>query len=173
MGLKRGIVKVVDYDTNWIKEFEQEKAILKSLFQSVAVSIEHMGSTSIPGLAAKPIIDIAVGVKSLEDFTKVSSNFENPPYSIKEDSVSDEILVRKGPEDNRTHFIHIMEIDKDRYKHAILFRNYLRTHPDALKEYENLKKELAIKYPKDRNKYIEGKSNLINNILKKAKENNI
>ena len=170
MGLERGIVKVVGYDPEWASEFIKEKDALKKIFKDVAISIEHMGSTAVCGLSAKPIIDIAVGVKDLKDFNLVKEKFKYAPYSIKEDSVSDEILIRKGPETNRTHFIHVMEIDKDRYKNVILFRDYLRNHPKAMREYEELKISLAKKFPKDRNKYIEGKQDFINNILEKAKK---
>jgi len=172
MGLKRGTVKLEKYNSNWKKEFEKEKEKLSELFGEVALSIEHIGSTSIPGLSAKPIIDIAVGVKSLADFALVEDKFINSSdYSIKEDPTEGELFVRKGPEENRTHFIHIMEIDGLRYIESILFKEYLINNPIEIKKYEELKTELAEKYSGDRIMYTDSKDKFIKNILKKAMNN--
>lgn len=169
MGLKVGEVKLEKYNPEWINKFYEEKENLQKMFGNLALTIEHVGSTSIPKLSAKPIIDIAVGVKSLKDFEIVKSLFLKFPYSVKEDSTDGEILVRKGPEDNRTHFIHVMEIDSERYKETIIFRNYLRTHKDALKDYENLKKDLAIKYKDNRKMYTESKRDFIREMIERSK----
>lgn len=170
MGLKAGTVRIEEYDSKWSKIFEEEKTNLKEMFGDVAITIEHIGSTSIKGLASKPIIDIAVGVKSLTDVSRILWKFEKEPYSVKEDSVPDEILIRKGPKENRTHFIHVMEINEPRYINVILFRDYLKAHNDSLKEYEDLKKELAKKYPNDRNMYLQGKELFISKIVEKARK---
>ena len=171
MGLKVGTVELEEYNTNWKNMFEEEKINLENLFGNVAIKIEHIGSTSVVGLCAKPIIDIAVAVKSLNDFNKVKHNFEKEPYSIKEDSVDDEILIRKGLQDNRTHFIHVMEIDSKRYKNTILFRDYLNTHKKALEDYKNLKIKLASIYSDNRKMYTSSKNDFIENIIKLAEEN--
>lgn len=170
MGLKVGTVKLEEYNPKWKDMYLEEEKNLKEMFGDVALAIEHIGSTSVEGLSAKPIIDIAIGVKNLSDFDKVAKKFMVEPYSVKEDSTEGEILVRKGNEDNRTHFIHVMEIDGDRYIESILFRDYLRKNVWALKEYEDLKKDLAIKYADDRKKYTASKNEFINKILKLAYE---
>lgn len=168
MGLRVGTVKIEKYNPNWKNMFNEEKEILNKLFGDLAIKIEHIGSTSIENLSAKPIIDILVSVKSLDDFEKVRKYFEKEPYSIKSDSVCDEILIRKGTEDNRTHFIHIMEINSKRYQDTIVFRDYIRKHIKALKEYENLKKYLAKKYEDDRKMYTSSKNEFIKNIIELA-----
>lgn len=168
MGLKVGTVKIEKYNPEWKKIFEEERDNLQKIFKDLALGIEHVGSTSVVGLSSKPIIDIAVGLKKLTDFEKVKVNFSITPYSIKEDSVSDEILVRKGNEENRTHFIHVMEIDGKRYKDTILFRNYLREHKEMLEEYEKLKIELANKYPNDRKLYTQSKNDFIQRVIELA-----
>ena len=168
MGLKVGTVKLEKYNPNWETEFYKEKEILRKIFGDIAIEIEHIGSTSVKGLSAKPIIDIAVALNELENFKKVKEIFQKEPYSVKEDSDDGEILVRKGPEDNRTHFIHVMEVTSNRYKDTIIFRDYLRTHEETLQEYENLKKELAIKCANDRKKYTSSKNEFIKNIIEKA-----
>lgn len=168
MGLKVGTVKLEKYDSNWKVMFEKEKEELEKRFGSLAIKIEHIGSTSIEGLSSKPIIDIAIAVEKLEDFEQIKEEFQKEPYSVKEDSVCDEILIRKGNEDNRTHFIHVMEIESKRYKDTIKFRDYMRSHAEAVKEYEELKEELAKKYADDRKMYTSSKNEFIQNILKNA-----
>ena len=170
MGLKVGTVRLEDYNPEWKNSFELEKIVLSNIFKDIALSIEHVGSTSIEGLSAKPIIDILVIIKTFSDFETVRYYFEKEPYSIKLDSPEDEILIRKGDETNRTHFIHVVELGSDRQINTLLFRDYLRENKDAVLEYENLKKELAIKYADDRKMYTVSKNDFIQGILKKAKE---
>lgn len=169
MGLKVGTVRLENYNPEWKNSFEVEKNNLIKIFKEIALKIEHVGSTSIEGLSAKPIIDMMVIIKSFSDFENVRNYFEKEPYSIKLDSPEDEILIRKGDESNRTHFIHVVELGSDRQINTLLFRDYLRENKDALLEYEKLKKELAIKYADDRKMYTASKNDFIQGILKKAK----
>ena len=168
MGLKVGTVKIEKYNPNWELEFYKEKDILAKIFGDLAIEIEHIGSTAVKGLSAKPIIDIAIALNKLEDFEKVKEKFKKEPYSVKEDSDDGEILIRKGSEENRTHFIHVMEINSKRYKDTIIFRNYLRKHEEAMQEYENLKMKLARKYANDRKMYTNSKNEFIGKIREKA-----
>ena len=170
MGLKVGTVKLEKYNPKWKDMYLEEEKKLKEMFGDLALAIEHIGSTSIEGLSAKPIIDIAVGVRHLSDFDKVKEKFMVEPYSVKEDSTEGEILVRKGNEDNRTHFIHVMEPGSKRYIESILFSDYLRKNIWALEKYEELKKDLAVKYADDRKKYTASKNEFINEIIKLAYE---
>ncbi|MFA7243934.1 MAG: GrpB family protein [Patescibacteria group bacterium] len=178
IGLKKGFVKVEKYNPQWRDEFNKEKTILEKIFGDVAKSIEHVGSTSIVGLSAKPIIDIAVGVDSLEDINKIKEKIlKFPSYTIKEDNADGEILMRKGvpvkpgqiKPDYITHFIHIMEIEGTKYRETIVFRDYLRADRDVLKEYENLKQKLAIKYENDRKAYSKAKDEFIKSVLGRCK----
>lgn len=173
MGLKVGTVKLKKHNSNWENEFNEEKELLAKIFGNIAIRIDHVGSTSIEGLSAKPIIDIAIAVNKLEDFEKVKSYFQKEPYSIKDDSVNDKILVRKGHEDNRTHFIHVMELNSKRYQDTIIFRDYLRNNIDTLKAYERLKKDLANKYPNNRKMYTASKNEFIQEVIEKAYEEQI
>lgn len=170
MGLKVGTVKLEKYNPKWKDMYLEEEKNLREMFENVALTIEHIGSTSVEGLSAKPIVDIAVGVRHLSDFDKVKEKFMVEPYSVKEDSTEGEILVRKGNEDNRTHFIHVMETGSKRYIESILFRDYLRKNIWALEKYEELKKDLAVKYADDRKKYTASKNEFINEIIKLAYE---
>ncbi len=177
IGLKKGFVKVDKYDPQWQEEFNKEKENLKKIFGNVAKSIEHVGSTSIAGLSAKPIIDIAIGVDALEDINKIKEKIlKFSHYTIKEDNADGEILMRKGEPvksgeikpDFITHFIHIMEINGRKYRETIVFRDYLKTNKAVLKEYDDLKQKLVIEYKNDRKAYSKAKHEFIESIQSKC-----
>lgn len=168
MGLRVGEVKLEKWSPKWRDDFEVEKQRLLNIFGSLALDIQHIGSTSIDQLDAKPIIDIAVGLKNLSDFEKVWQAFDQlPQYSIKTNNEPSEILLRKGAEDNRTHFIHIMEQGGQRMKDSLKFRDILRHNPLLRDEYRDLKYLLAAKYPNDRKAYTSHKSGFIKRVLGK------
>ena len=152
MGLKVGEVKLEKWTSKWREGFEDEKRNLQSIFGELALDIQHIGSTSVEGLDAKPIVDIAIGLNDLSDFEKVRQKFE---------SLVGEILVRKGTEENRTHFIHIMKQNSKEMCEVIKFRDILRTDPGVREQYSQLKRELAKKFPYDRKKYTASKSDFI------------
>ncbi len=166
MGLKVGEVKLEKWNPRWQDDFAEEKQNLFNIFGSLALDIQHIGSTSVCQLDAKPIIDIAVGIRSLSDFEKVRQVFNQlPQYSIKTDNEPGEILIRKGSEDNRTHFIHVMEQDSQRMKDSLEFRNILRRNPQLREEYCKLKHQLADKYPNNRKAYTANKAGFIQRAL--------
>lgn len=171
MGLDKNKVRLEPHNPEWAKMYETEARELKRIFDSLAIDINHVGSTSIPNICAKPIIDIQVSLKRLEDFEQVRHIFEQSPYSVKPDPVPDEQLVRKGEETNRLFLIHIVEKGSDRYIDTLLFRDYLLSHPKVAKKYEALKIELATKYANDRPSYTTAKSDFIQDVIKQAKAN--
>lgn len=168
MGLKIGEVKLEKWNPQWRDDFEIEKQNLLNIFGLFAIDIQHIGSTSVYQLDAKPIIDITVSLKDLADFEKVRHAFEeNPNYSIKCDNEPGEILIRKGPENNRTHFIHVMEQGSQRLNDSIKFRDALRHSGQLRDEYCELKHRLASKYPNDRKSYTASKAKFIQRVLGK------
>ena len=167
MGLETGTVKLEKHNDNWKHMFNEEKDFLKTIFKDLAIDIQHVGSTSINYICAKPIIDIAVGLESLEDFLKVKNIFLDEPYSVKEDPTEGEELVRKGYP-KTSYLIHIMEFRGQRYKDTILFRDYMNSHPEKAKAYEKLKIELALKYKDNRKMYTKSKNNFIKEVLNEA-----
>ena len=171
LGLEREEVKLIPYDENWKKEFEKEKIYLQKVLKDIAILIEHVGSTSIEGLSAKPILDIAVGVVDKEILYKTIDIMSRHGYQVK-NSIEDrdEVLAIKGNGTNHTHYIHIMVASGDRCKNQILFRDYLRKHKETVKEYESLKKELAKIYKDERLNYTAGKNNFILSVLEEAKK---
>lgn len=177
IGLRKGFVEIEKYNPHWRDAFDTERENLKEIFGNVAKSIEHVGSTSIVGLSAKPIIDIAIGVDALADIDKVREKIlKFSHYTVKGNNADGEILMRRGtpvkPGEDKpdfiTHFIHIMEIDDRKYKETIAFREFLRKNYDVLKEYEDLKYNLAIKYKNDRKAYSKAKAEFVENILTKC-----
>lgn len=173
IGLARGTVKVVPYSFNWKELYKQEEKILYNLLGKTAIDIQHVGSTSIEGLDSKPIIDIAVGVKSLDDVDKFRTLLEANGYHFRDNAgVEGRILFAKGREDLRTHYLHIEIINGELWKNHIYFRDYLRLNKKAVEEYSRLKKvtALAIKYTNDRGSYTNAKNEFIKSVLKKAKE---
>lgn len=168
MGLKVGEVKLEKWSPKWRRDFELEKQNLDDIFGNLALSIQHVGSTSIEGLSAKPIIDIAVGIEKPSDFEKVREKFvQLSDYSIKEENDPGEILVRKGPEENRVAFIHVMEQNGERMRRTIQFRDILNDNQDVRCAYEKLKIDLAKKFPHDRKSYTAGKNDFIQDVLEK------
>ncbi len=167
MGLRVGEVRLEKWSPQWQEDFKAEEQNLLNIFGSLATNIQHIGSTSVKDLDAKPIIDIAVGLESLSEFEKVRQFFEQlSQYSIKVDNDLGEILIRKGSESERTHFIHVMESKGQRMEDSLKFRDVLRSNSQIRNEYCKLKYLLASKYPNDRESYTAGKSAFIKQALR-------
>ena len=109
MGLINGTVSLENNYELWKSMFDNEKEILKDIFKDVALSIEHVGSTAVLGLSAKPIVDIAIGVKNLDDVLKINSI--EPTYNIKDNSNKGEILLIKESDTETFFLIHVLNID--------------------------------------------------------------
>lgn len=174
MSLKVGEVYLEEYNPNWKEIYKEEEKKLKELLKDNIIEVMHVGSTSIEGLCAKPVIDIMVVVKALnsvEDFKHLFTS--DLGYDFRDDGgVKGEYLVRKGSVDVRTHFIHIIEENSERYKNFVYFKNYLESHPEKIEEYKNLKEELSEKYSSDRKSYTASKNDFIQNIIGLYKEEN-
>lgn len=167
MGLKVGEVRVEKWNPCWQEDFKVEKQNLLDVFGPLAIDIQHIGSTSVQDLDAKPIIDIAVGLEDLSDFEKVRQIFyQLPQYSIKVDNDPGEILIRKGPENNRTHFVHVMKYGDQRMNDSLKFRDILQHNSQLRDKYCKLKHQLADKYPNDRKTYTAHKAGFIEQVLK-------
>ena len=165
--LKVGTVVLEDYNPLWKEMYNEEERKLKDLLKGNIIEIMHVGSTSIEGLSAKPVIDIMITVKELNDVESFKHLFTRElGYDFREDcGVMGEYLVRKGSEDARTHFIHIIEENSERYENFVYFKKYLESHPEKIIEYQNLKEELCKKYSDDRKSYTASKNEFIQNII--------
>ncbi|MBR2993093.1 MAG: GrpB family protein [Clostridiales bacterium] len=167
MGTKH--VVVLPYDEAWKKDFEEIKAELMAVLGGLVLSVEHVGSTSVPGLAAKPIIDIDVVIEDTDCFEKVKTALETIGYQHEGDLgiPGREAFKYDGKEHLRKHHLYVCAKDSDELKRHLSFRDYLRTHPDAVKEYGRIKEEGARLYPNDIDSYIEYKAPFIETIYEK------
>lgn len=164
MGLINGTVCLDNNYELWKEMFLNEKKSLESIFNEDNYTIEHVGSTAVKGLSSKPIIDIVVGVDDLKNISKYIDSLEKL-YTVKPNIDKDEILLIKENEVETFFLIHVLPINSNRYVNLIKFRDILTNNPDILKQYEDLKIELAKKYKNDRRTYTKSKNNFINNIL--------
>lgn len=170
MGLKRTDVVLSEPTNEWKEEFEKQKKVLEGIFKEDLIDIQHVGSTAIPGLKAKPIVDIAVAVNKLEDVLKYVDALNEVGYEFRGNAgVEGRYFFAKGDAENRTHYLHTEPINSSNWETHIFFRDYLIEHPELIKEYENLKVELALKYPEERSKYTAGKNDFITGVLEKAR----
>lgn len=166
LGLQHGTVTLRPHSPRWREEFEIEKAGLKALVGEYVQEVEHIGSTSA-GIMAKPVIDILVALRSWKDLGHIRAKLESAGYEYQESGSNDlRALFAKGPREKRTHHIHFTEHQSPEWKKAFAFWDYLRTHPETLKEYEKLKQNLAEKHPTDRDQYSKGKADFIKRVIR-------
>lgn len=171
IGLKRGTVKLVRYNPRWRQSYEYEKKEICKVFDQDALEIQHVGSTAIPGILAKPIIDIALIVPSLQKVKHYEKKLNKISYEIKKNDTNKErLFFTKGPEEKRTHYLHVGQIGSGYAEDMIIFRDYLRKYKGIAKEYSKLKESLAKKYQDKREIYTAKKTKLIEGIVKKAKK---
>ncbi len=176
-------IQIVEYDPRWPELFAEEAGrIRKSLGDDNLIVIEHFGSTAVPGLSAKPVIDLLVGVRSVTEARESAvPALEALGYAFWYDNPSAEhLFFVKGlpPNGPRTHHIHMVEPETFRdpkneaflFWDRLLFRDYLRAHPDEVRRYEAVKRDLAARFPDDREAYTDGKSKYVYGVMQKARE---
>lgn len=158
-------VVIVDYAPAWPQAFLAERARLEAILGDNAVAIHHIGSTSVPGLPAKPIIDIMPVVRSLEQVDASCDALVALGYEVLgEFGIPGRRYMRKGG-DARTHNVHIFAAtDTENIARHLGFRDYLRQHPDICAAYADLKRTLAKRYPYDIMAYNRGKDAFIKGI---------
>lgn len=170
IGLKRGTVELHEHNQNWSDVFEQEKLLLLNTFPDQIVEISHGGSTAIPNIPAKPIIDMFMAIPDLARAEDYREKLEALGYHYRgEEGAPGRILYAKGDEDNRTHHLNLVERGNDQWNAHILLREYYLAHPEVAQQYADLKTSLAKQYPDDRRAYGAGKKNFISNVIEKAR----
>ncbi|GGA36320.1 GrpB family protein [Psychrobacillus lasiicapitis] len=161
-------VVVEAYSADWKNRFEEEAVVLRTIFGNEIQWIHHIGSTSIDGLSAKPIIDM---MPIVGDISKIDS-FNNAMIAIGyepkgENGLTGRRYFQKGGND-RTHHVHIYEAGNLGIERHLAFRDYLNTHPHVKKKYGDLKESLARQFPYDIESYINGKEQLASEIERDA-----
>lgn len=162
-------VYVTDYKSEWRRMFESEAGIIGHVLGGNCVAVHHIGSTAVPGLAAKPIIDIMPVVKSLADVDKMAGRFAEYGYEyLGEFGISGRRYMRKGG-DERTHQVHVFaENDALNICRHLAFRDYLRCHEADRRAYGALKMALADAHPYDIEAYCDGKDAFVKSVEAKA-----
>lgn len=165
-------VKLSKYDPKWVIVFNKEKEkILNKIEKSLL--IEHIGSTAIPGSIAKPEIDIMIGIKTLKDSKKYIKPLDKLGYIYFpkfEEFVPERRYFRKSIRVKPLFHIHMVEKGSGFWQDHIIFREYLKSYPEDVKKYNNLKQDLILKFNGDRESYSKGKEKFILDILKIAKK---
>jgi len=169
-------MRIADYDLQWPILFKEEKCRILEAIGYKVVAIEHIGSTAVHGLGGKPIIDIMVGVDQSTDadecvllllkldYKNVTSEPEEPDWYY----CLSKVCQRENLKLLNYH-LHLVKFKSDHWRKHLLFRDYLRTHPEVAQEYYRLKKALVAKYGSDREGYTEAKTSFIELVIAKAK----
>ena len=169
-GLKKGYLELQDYREDYPSIYEKEKEELLRIFKGRIKQIDHVGSTSIINIKSKPIIDILIQTDDLEDFKEFTeSNVEGETYTVKkEPTMGGDYLIRKEEDGKVKAFIHVYKTGDMNGITSLMFRDYLNTHEEERKRYEDLKMDLYEKYKDERNKYVLGKDEYIKGVIAKA-----
>ena len=161
-------VIILDYDPLWPQQFQTLRSRIAAVLDELPTAIEHVGSTAVPGLAAKPIIDIDVLLKSSTDFPLVIARLSSLGYEHRGDLGVTGREAFRVPPDDVPHHLYVCPHDSQEYRRHIAFRNHLRTHPEDANAYAALKRMLADKFGADRDAYNKGKAEFVADILRRA-----
>jgi GrpB-like predicted nucleotidyltransferase (UPF0157 family) len=151
-----------DYDPAWPQQFEQERAAIETALDGIDAAVEHVGSTAIPGLAAKRSIDILVGLADLGALEQCVKRLVALGYDYHFTQGDWTHLSRQD------HKVHVTARGGDFWTRTLVFRDYLRAHPEAAQEYEALKRRLAVESGQNRERYVDGKTAFVQSVLAQA-----
>lgn len=161
-------VEVVAYDDRWPEMFREEAAKIREAVGGAVRDIHHIGSTSVPGMAAKPILDILVEVDRIESVDARCSRMESLGYEARgENGIPGRRYFCKGG-DKRTHHVHVFQQGSDEVIRLLAFRDYLMAHPAEAAAYRDLKRRLAERFPADIAAYVAGKDAFVKALEQRA-----
>jgi GrpB-like predicted nucleotidyltransferase (UPF0157 family) len=147
---------VVAYDPHWPGLFDDESHRVANALGHPVVAVEHIGSTAVPGLAAKPVIDMLVGLRALTLPAGAAEAMDELDYEyLGENGIPGRLFFRKGRP--RTHHVHAVLVGSDLWDRHLAFRDYLRAHADEADDYAEFKRRLVRDVDGDRDRYVEGK----------------
>jgi len=167
LGLHRDEVRLVPYEPRWAHAFAEEKTILLAHGQFYIHRIEHVGSTAVPGLIAKPILDIAVIVHPEINMEALSRRFVHIGYIDRGDRKREggHLFVKEAALDVRTHHVHVINVLDKQWRDYVAFRDRLRTDENVRRRYAALKRNLYQQHEKERQRYTRGKAEFIQYVL--------
>jgi GrpB-like predicted nucleotidyltransferase (UPF0157 family) len=161
---------VVAYDPAWPIQFEKEKELIFAALGQRVTFVEHIGSTAVPGLAAKPIIDVLVGVQQLGDVAWYVEPFARAGYVVGKQEMPGRWFFKKNVDGIRVCNLHIVPAEGYSDRHELVFRDYLRNHPEAANRYRRLKLGLAAQFlPANRPAYTRAKTEFVQDIVNLAR----
>lgn len=168
-------VRMVPHDPKWRQEFRQEAARISAATGSNVVRVHHMGSTAIPTIYAKPVIDILLVVQDLAALDEKQLEMEALGYEARgEYGIAGRRFFRRDDKHgDRTHQVHAFEDGSPQIARHLAFRDYMIAHPETAQEYSDLKRELAAKHPEDIEAYMDGKDEFIQEVDKRAAQEEI
>jgi GrpB-like predicted nucleotidyltransferase (UPF0157 family) len=168
LGLPEGKVFISRYSGAWPRLFRRERDRLRRALGKKVIDIEHVGSTAVPGLSAKPVLDIALTVRNLREIRSLLAPLERLGYEYKGlyGLPGRHFFVRGEP---RTHHLHFVRADSRHWRVWLLFRDYLREHREEAARYEKFKRGKARRYADDRRMYTASKSSFVERMLRKAR----
>jgi GrpB-like predicted nucleotidyltransferase (UPF0157 family) len=166
LGLESGTVRIVSYDRRWPQLFEAAAAELRAAVGTAITHIHHVGSTAVPGLAAKPILDILVTVPDFEQARDLVAPLAGLDYEFRpQEEIPDRHYFRRLRGTTRTHHLSLAEPGSNHARVTLAFRDALRRNPALASEYAALKHELAARFPRDRSAYVDGKTEFVLRVL--------
>jgi len=167
LGLGQRTVRLRDYTPIWSELYEAEAIEIRAVLGELAFDVQHVGSTAVPGLKAKPILDIAVAVSNLTDLPLFEAALCRIGYEYAHwAGLNDNLVFGKGVA--RTHLVHVVERESVHWRNYIRFRTALRENGALAAEYQSIKIALAQKYPSNRAQYTHEKEHFINRVLSAA-----
>jgi len=161
-------VQVVNYDPDWPRIFRQLKDQVWPSVRDVAVAIEHVGSTSVPGMATKPVVDMDIVIASRTDLPLLILRLGTLGYKHRGNLGIEDREAFMAPANQPAHHLYVCVQNSVALQNHIAVRDYLRTHPSEAVAYSTLKKRLAERFPNEREHYVEGKTDFIVSILQQC-----
>lgn len=160
-------VRLTSYDENWARMYEEEAQVLRGIFGDEIRALEHFGSTAVPGMKAKPVVDMMCLVKDIQVIDGYNDRMHALGYDVAgEWGIAGRRLFRKGGE-QRTHHIHFYPYEHPQILRHLVFRDYLRAHPEEVERYTAMKEELAQRY-EDTSDYSKGKKPFVQEMEQRA-----
>lgn len=172
LGLRRNTVQIVEHRFEWAAAFETEAADLLAWVGDIVVDVQHIGSTAVADLPAKPILDVAIAVPTRDVIPMVVERLCQRGYIDRGDAATEggHLLVREPEPDIRTVHLHIVAISDAQWSDYVTFRETLRRHPDIRRRYAEVKQALAERHRDDRTAYTSGKAAFIREVLGREAE---
>jgi GrpB-like predicted nucleotidyltransferase (UPF0157 family) len=162
-------VRIHPYDPQWPPRFERERPDLERVLgPSITGGIHHVGSTAVPGLDAKPIVDILVGVADLQSARAYIEPLARLDYVYAPYRVEEMVWFCKPSPARRTHHLRLVPTGSPRFAAELAFRDHLRAHPEVARDYAALKHRLAARFENDREAYTEAKRDFVSDVVRRA-----